>query len=141
MLFPFKLRFFRFFSSTISSGRVVSLLFTRTNFLRLTNFPILAGISFRLFPLKIKISKSQMSIYQFSRLPEELLQEILLQSNYDNIQKLCSISNDFMNICMLDKFWRFKFIHDYGFNPPTKGLTQTLEQIYLNQNNVFFFWF
>ena len=83
-----------------------------------------------------------MSIYQFARLPEELLQEILLHSNYDNIQKLCSISNDFKSICILDKFWRAKIIHDYGFNPPTTGLvglTSILEEIYLYQNNILSF--
>ncbi len=80
-----------------------------------------------------------MSIYQFSRLPKELLQEILLQINYNNIQKLCSISNDFMSICRLNKFWRAKFIHDYGFNPPIIGLTSTLEKIYLYQNNILSF--
>ncbi len=38
-----------------------------------------------------------MSISQFARLPEELLQSILLKVNYDNIKKLCLISNDFIN--------------------------------------------
>ncbi len=47
--------------------------------------------------------------------------------NYDNIQKICLISNDFFNICQLDRFWRAKFIHDYGFNPPiTTGLIKSL---------------
>ena len=80
-----------------------------------------------------------MSISQFSRLPEELLQSILLKMNYDNIQKICLISNDFINVCRLDTFWRAKFIHDYGFNPPTIGLTQSLKEIYLNQNNILSF--
>ncbi len=69
---------------------------------------------------------------QFSRLPEELLYILLFKMDYDNIQKLRSISDDIKNISESNNFWRAKFIHDYGFNPPIKGLTQTLEHIYLN---------
>ncbi len=72
-----------------------------------------------------------MSRSQFSRLPEELLQSILLNMDYDNIKKSCSVSNYFFNICQLDNLWRAKFIHDYGFNlSTTTGLTQSLENIF-----------
>ncbi len=80
-----------------------------------------------------------MSRSQFERLPEELLQSILLKMNYDNIQKICLISNDFLIYVNMIIFWRVKFIYDYGFNPPIIGLTQSLEEIYLNQNNVLSF--
>ena len=62
-----------------------------------------------------------------SRLPQEILQIVLLKSNYDEIKRLCAISTELMKVCKSDSFWISKIIHDYGFNPATKGLTKSLE--------------
>ena len=74
-----------------------------------------------------------------SLLPPEILQESLLNLDYDNIKRLCSTNKEYMDICKYDGFWRAKFIHDYGFNPIIKELTKSLEEIYLYQNSVWSF--
>ena len=74
-----------------------------------------------------------------SLLPEEILQETLLNLEYDNIKRLCATSTNYIKICKSDEFWRAKFIHDHGFNPPITGLDKSLENIYLNQNTVLSF--
>ncbi len=79
-----------------------------------------------------------MSISQFSRLSEKFLQSILLKMNYDNIQKICLISNDFKSICQYEKFWRAKFIHDYGFSPDNIE-NDKIKEYYINFGSVYVF--
>lgn len=65
-------------------------------------------------------------------LPDDVIYSILIDLPYQEIRNFCTISFPAYEICLDNKFWRRKFIHDFGYNIPNPTLHMETAYVYHN---------
>jgi hypothetical protein len=68
---------------------------------------------------------------------KEAMYNILLNSQFKYVKKLCAVNNDINVICQDEQFWKDKLINDQIVNSMTICLIQSYKQFYNDYYNIY----